>query len=87
MFLPPYSPDFNPIEQVFAKLNALLRKAAARTIDTLEAAIATAGMRQLFYKLGLQAGLIRLVEVRRGTKTRKPQTSSGGSAGWWGAML
>ena len=42
MFLPPYSPDFNPIEQVFAKLKALLRKAAARTIDTLEAAIATA---------------------------------------------
>jgi transposase len=42
MFLPPYSPDFNPIEQVFAKLKALLRKAAARTIDALEAAIATA---------------------------------------------
>ena len=42
MFLPPYSPDFNPIEQVFAKLKALLRKAAARTIDTLDAAIATA---------------------------------------------
>ena len=42
MFLPPYSPDFNPIEQVFAKLKALLRKAAARTIDTLEVAIATA---------------------------------------------
>ena len=42
MFLPPYSPDFNPIEQVFAKLKALLRKAAARTIDTLKAAIATA---------------------------------------------
>ena len=42
MFLPPYSPDFNPIEQVFAKLKAILRKAAARTIDTLEAAIATA---------------------------------------------
>ncbi len=41
MFLPPYSPDFNPIEQVFAKLKALLRKAAARTIDTLKAAIAT----------------------------------------------
>ena len=42
MFLPPYSPDFNPIEQVFAKLKAILRKAAARTIDTLKAAIATA---------------------------------------------
>jgi transposase len=29
--LPPYSPDLNPIEQLFAKLKALLRKAAART--------------------------------------------------------
>ena len=33
-FLPPYSPDLNPIEQVFAKLKALLRKAAARTVET-----------------------------------------------------
>jgi transposase len=42
LFLPPYSPDFNPIEQAFAKLKALLRKAAARTLETLEAAIAAA---------------------------------------------
>jgi transposase len=42
LYLPPYSPDFNPIEQAFAKLKALLRKAAARTLDTLEAAIAAA---------------------------------------------
>lgn len=41
-YLPPYSPDLNPIEQLFAKLKALLRKAAARTIDTLVAAIARA---------------------------------------------
>ncbi|MCO6418608.1 transposase, partial [Siccirubricoccus sp. KC 17139] len=33
--LPPYSPDFNPIEQAFAKLKAMLRKAAARTLDDL----------------------------------------------------
>lgn len=32
-FLPPYSPDLNPIEQVFAKLKTLLRKADERTID------------------------------------------------------
>jgi transposase len=32
-FLPPYSPDLNPIEQVFAKLKLLLRKAARRTIE------------------------------------------------------
>jgi transposase len=35
LFLPPYSPDLNPIEQVFAKLKALLRKAAARSIEAL----------------------------------------------------
>ena len=34
-FLPPYSPDLNPIEHVFAKLKALLRKAAARTKEAL----------------------------------------------------
>lgn len=33
IFLPPYSPDLNPIEQVFAKLKALLRKAAARSVE------------------------------------------------------
>jgi transposase len=34
-YLPPYSPDFNPIELVFAKLKRLLRSAADRTVDTL----------------------------------------------------
>ena len=38
-YLPPYSPDFNPIEQVFAKLKALLRKRAARTVEALWTAI------------------------------------------------
>jgi transposase len=40
LYLPPYSPDFNPIELAFAKLKALLRKAAARTIDDLWTAVA-----------------------------------------------
>lgn len=35
LFLPPYSPDFNPIEKVFSKLKALLRKAAERTVEGL----------------------------------------------------
>ena len=35
LFLPPYSPDFNPIEMAFSKLKALLREACARTIDEL----------------------------------------------------
>jgi transposase len=39
LFLPPYSPDFNPIENAFAKLKALLRKAAERTVDSLWSAI------------------------------------------------
>lgn len=42
MYLPPYSPDLNPIEQVFSKFKALLRKAAARTIDALWEAIGKA---------------------------------------------
>ena len=39
LFLPPYSPDFNPIENAFSKLKALLRKAAARTVEDLWRAI------------------------------------------------
>ncbi|SFB44407.1 transposase, partial [Azotobacter beijerinckii] len=34
-YLPPYSPDLNPIEMAFSKLKALLRKAAARTLPEL----------------------------------------------------
>jgi transposase len=39
LYLPPYSPDFNPIENAFSKLKALLRKAAARTVEGLWRAI------------------------------------------------
>jgi transposase len=39
LFLPPYSPDFNPIENAFAKLKARLRKAAERTVAGLWAAV------------------------------------------------
>lgn len=35
LYLPPYSPDFNPIEMAFSKLKAMLRRASARTIDEL----------------------------------------------------
>jgi transposase len=42
LYLPPYSPDFNPIEKAFSKLKALLRKAAARTVDDLYTAVAHA---------------------------------------------
>ncbi len=40
IFLPKYSPDLNPIEQVFAKLKILLRKTAARSLDAVADAIA-----------------------------------------------
>lgn len=46
LFLPPYSPDFNPIEMAFSKLKALLRKAAERTVEGLWSAIG----RLLFYR-------------------------------------
>ena len=39
LYLPPYSPDLNPIENAFAKLKALLRKAAERTVHGLWNAI------------------------------------------------
>lgn len=42
ILLPPYSPDFNPIENAFAKFKSLLRKTAARSIGSLEVAIADA---------------------------------------------
>jgi transposase len=38
-FLPPYSPDLNPIENVFSKIKTLLRRAEARTFDALTTAI------------------------------------------------
>jgi len=41
-FLPPYSPDFNPIEQAFAKLKAFLRAARPRTFDEILALVAQA---------------------------------------------
>ena len=41
-YLPPYSPDLNPIEMAFSKFKALLKKAAARTVEELWIAIADA---------------------------------------------
>jgi transposase len=35
LYLPPYSPDLNPIEQAFAKLKTLLKRAAARSVEVL----------------------------------------------------
>ena len=65
LFLPPYSPDFNPIEKAFSKLKAHLRKAAERTIHGLWDAIgrildlySTPGMRQLLHGLRIRCNMI-----------------------------
>ena len=42
LYLPPYSPDFNPIEQAWSKTKQLIRSAKARTLEVLEAAVAQA---------------------------------------------
>ena len=42
MYLPPYSPDLNPIEEAFAKIKSLLRKAEARTREALVEAMGQA---------------------------------------------
>ena len=42
LYLPPYSPDFNPIEEAFAKIKGVLRKAEARTREALVEAMGTA---------------------------------------------
>ena len=48
LYLPPYSPDLNPIEQAFAKLKALLRAKALRTVEALWNALAAVGHRVEF---------------------------------------
>ena len=64
LYLPPYSPDFNPIENAFAKLKALLRKAAERTVGALWDRIGmhprrlhASRMRQLLQRSRIRAGL------------------------------
>ena len=42
LYLPPHSPDLNPIEQMWSKINAFLRTVKARTVDALEKAIPAA---------------------------------------------
>jgi transposase len=42
LFLPPYSPDFNPIENAWSKIKSILRKLKARTFEALKAALSTA---------------------------------------------
>ena len=76
-FLPKYSPDLNPIEQVFAKLKHLLRKLAARTADAVCAAIRETlqalharRMRQLSHKLRLS----KIISSRSSSPNAAPAT-------------
>ena len=78
MFLPPYSPDFNPIEQVFAKIKALLRKAAARTVDAskrprLALARSFPTSAQTTSQTRLQARLIRKCPSRSTRCLKRPE--------------
>ena len=62
LYLPPYSPDFNPIENAFAKLKAHPRKAAARTVDGLWTApsdgLSTCPLQKLLHRCRLRRNLI-----------------------------
>ena len=68
-YRPPYSPDLNPIEQLFSKLNSLLRKHAERTLDSLWTRIGQLvseflpdecpNYRVCIRKVGSQAGVVR----------------------------
>ena len=62
LYLPAYSPDFNPIEQLFAKLKALLRTAAPRTVADLWPAI-----RHAFTPLRIR----RMSHLSRGRRLRR----------------
>jgi putative transposase len=72
-FLPKYSPDLNPIEQVFAKLKHLLRKASARTVEALVAAI---GELLGAYTAGGMRQLLRSRRIRTSLKTSRSNTPS-----------
>jgi transposase len=77
-FLPKYSPDLSPIEQVFAKLKHLIRKAAARTVDAVCAAIGDASlharrMRQLSQKFRLSNLISSLFNKRQIFSSSRPQ--------------
>ena len=63
-FLPKYSPDLNPVEQVFAKLKHLLRKAAARTLETVVATIRRMRTSLKTSRSGPYVGCVKHLAVR-----------------------
>ena len=77
LYLPPYSPDLNPIEQLFAKLKALLRKAATRSLDTLWAAVGDlltdSNLANAPTTSKTQA-MVRLIGIRSSARSLSPET-------------
>jgi transposase len=71
LYLPPYSPDLNPIEMAFAKLKALLRKAAERSVDSLRDKIG-----EILNKFSPQVENFTLIDRRL-----RPPRRAGGSNG------
>lgn len=68
LYLPPYSPDFNPIELAFSKLKTWLRTAQARTRDALEEALrkATSGLPNQMPRTGSPIAAILYTEYETG---------------------
>ena len=66
LYLPPYSPDLNPIEMMFAKLKALLRKAKERTVDKLWTASASSSTSSVRRNAQTISDMMAMVQVNRG---------------------
>jgi len=71
LYLPPYSPDFNPIEMIWSKVKRLMRSAAARTVEALHtafaaamAAVTTDDIRGCFRHCGYARSYFKTVEAR-----------------------
>jgi DDE superfamily endonuclease len=71
-FLPPYSPDFNPIELAFAKLKAFLRAARPRTFDQVVALVAIA--LRLFSPSAINFDAVEFENIREQLQTQRPRS-------------
>lgn len=64
LYLPPYSPDLNPIEQMWSKIKALLRKVKARSIDLLLKALPATFM-QLPFRISMDGSILTVIPVHK----------------------
>jgi transposase len=79
VYLPPYSPDLNPIEQAFPKLKALLRKIAARTVSRLMPSVtcSTASPRTNAGITSQTPDMFHSIGIRSSASRRSPVTARG----------